>query len=113
MHHHAQPAALHCRMDKSMSVRAVQAPLQAVKDHQTRFMARLSRVFAPGQIDKIAVRQFQALPVGSKAQFAADQPRQHGLQMTIAYAAHRMKLLRVVFGGVISVGVISTIAPEQ
>ena len=62
-------------------------------------MARLMRVFAPGQIDKIAVRQLKALPVRGKAQFTANQPRQHGLQMTIAHAAHRMELTRIVFGG--------------
>ena len=40
-------------------------------------MARLVRVFAPGQIDKIAVWQLKALPVRGKAQFTANQPR-HG-----------------------------------
>ncbi len=41
----------------------------------------------------------KALPVRGKAQFTANQPRQHGLQMTIAHAAHRMELTRIVFRG--------------
>jgi len=46
-----------------MGVRAVQTAFQAVKNDEARLMARLMRVFAPGQIDKIAVRQLKALPV--------------------------------------------------
>lgn len=65
MHHHAQPAALHRRVDQTMGVRAVQTAFQAVKNDEARLMARLVRVFAPGQIDKIAVRQ-PALPVRVK-----------------------------------------------
>ncbi len=59
MHNHAQPAALHRRMDQTMGVRAVQASFETMKDDEARLMARLMRVFAPGQIDKIAVWQPQ------------------------------------------------------
>ena len=63
MHHHAQPAALHRRVDQTMGVRAVQASFETMKDDEARLMARLVRVFAPGQIDKIAVRQLKALDI--------------------------------------------------
>ena len=99
MHDYAKPAALHRRVDQSMGIRAVQTPFQTMKDDEARLVARLVRVFAPGEIDKIAVWQLKALPVRGKAQFTADQPRQHGLQMTIAHAAHGMELTRIVFGG--------------
>ena len=52
-------------------------------------MARLVRVFAPGQIDKIAVRQLKALPVGRELHLTPNKARQHRLQMPIADAAHR------------------------
>ena len=39
MHHHAEPAALHGGVDQTVSVRAVQAAFQTVKNHQPRLMA--------------------------------------------------------------------------
>jgi hypothetical protein len=35
-------------------------------------MACLRRIFTPGQIDKVAIRQFKTLPVGSETEFATD-----------------------------------------
>ena len=82
-----------------MSIGAVQATLQPVEHHQSRFVLRPGGVFAPRQIDKITVRELKSLPVRRESQLTANQARQHGLQMTIAHAAHRVKLTRVVFGG--------------
>ena len=89
MHHHAQPAPRFRCIDKAVRVRAIQAAFQTVKHHQTRLMARGLRIFAPRQIDKVAVGQFKALPVRCELHLTADKARQHGLQMTIADTAHR------------------------
>ncbi|ABU79560.1 hypothetical protein ESA_04381 [Cronobacter sakazakii ATCC BAA-894] len=79
-------------MDKSVGVRTVQAAFQTVKHHQTRFMTRLVRVFAKRQVNKIAVRQIQTLPVRLKLQTAAQHARQHGLQVWIADSRHWLKV---------------------
>src|SRR5699024_10707157 len=50
---------------------------------------RLCWGFTPREIDKIAVGQLQPLPVRGEFHLATKQTRQHGLQMTIAKAAHR------------------------
>ena len=80
-----------------MRIRAVQAAFQTVENHQTRLMASLFRRFAPGEIQKITVWQVKPLPVRGELNLAADQSRQHGLQMGIGHAAHRHEL-SAVFG---------------
>ncbi|MNJ79368.1 hypothetical protein D3C77_773680 [compost metagenome] len=48
MHHHAEPATLFCRVNQAVGIRAVETAFQTVKQHQTRFMFSLFRIFAPG-----------------------------------------------------------------
>ncbi|KXJ03498.1 hypothetical protein AN414_11465 [Serratia marcescens] len=63
VHHHAEPATLTPGVEQAMRVGAVEAAFQAVEQHRARFVARLRRIFAPGEIDEIAVGQFQPLPM--------------------------------------------------
>lgn len=58
-------------MDQTMGVRTVKASPQAVKYHQPWFVLCQMRIFAPRQVNKIAVRQFEALPLRRKLQAAA------------------------------------------
>ena len=85
-----------------MGIRAVQAAFQTMKHHQAGFMARLFGIFAPGEIQKITVRQIQPLPVRSELHLAADQARQHGLQVAVGHAAHGHEI-SAVFGGEVEV----------
>ena len=75
-----------------MGIRAVQAAFQTMKHHQAGFMARLFGIFAPGEIQKVAIRQIQALPVRGELYLAADQARQHGLQVRVSHTAHGHEL---------------------
>ena len=92
MHHHPKPVAGFRRLNETVCVRAVQAAFQAVKHHQTGFMSGPIRIFAPGEIQKVTVRQVNALPVGVELHLAADQARQHGLQVRVSHTAHGHEL---------------------
>ena len=96
VHHYAEPALTLAGVHQPVSVRAVEVALQTVKQHHARLMARQLRIFAPGEIDEVAVRQVEALPVRTQQQTTAHQTRQHRLQMRIAQGARWHKARRCV-----------------
>ncbi|MNV55780.1 hypothetical protein D3C71_1480260 [compost metagenome] len=63
MHHHAKPAFFTPGAELTVSVGAVEIAFQSVEQYHARLAGSLSRIFAPGEIDKVAVGQFQPLPM--------------------------------------------------
>ena len=88
MHYYTQPAARFRRLNQAVSIGAVQAALQTMKDHQPGFVLCLRGIFTPCQIHKVIIRQVESLPDGGKKHFTADETRQHGLQMAVRQAPH-------------------------
>ncbi|MNN72177.1 hypothetical protein D3C81_1881870 [compost metagenome] len=91
MHYHPEPALFTPGIELAMGIGAVEVAFQAVEQHHSRLAAGLSRIFAPGEIDKVAVGQFQPLPVGFQLHAAAHQPWQQRLQVWITGPGQRAK----------------------